>query len=149
MSDHTIVVIWVMQILLYSSSVYSCYLFLISSVFVRTIPFLSFIVLIFALNIPLLSLIFLKLSLIFPIPLFSSTSLLWSLRKPFLSLLALLWNSVFKWVYFFFSHLAFTSLLFSAIYKASSDKHLAFLHLFLLGMVLIPCLWYNVMNLHP
>ena len=38
-SDHTIVVIWVM----YNSFVYSCHLFLISSASVRSIPFLSFI----------------------------------------------------------------------------------------------------------
>ena len=37
---------------LYSSSVYSCHLFLISSAFVRSIPFLSFIVPIFALMFP-------------------------------------------------------------------------------------------------
>ena len=37
---------------------------------------------------------------------------------------------------FFFSF-AFTSLLFTAIYKASSDSHFAFLHFFFLGMVLI------------
>ena len=43
---------------LYSSSVYSCHLFLISSAFVRSILFLSFIVLLFAWNVPLVSLIF-------------------------------------------------------------------------------------------
>ena len=53
------------------SSVYSCYLFLISSVSVRFIPFLSFIEPIFAWNVPLVSLIFLKTSLVFPILLFS------------------------------------------------------------------------------
>jgi len=47
---------------LYSSSVYSCYLFLISSPSVRSIPFPSFIVPIFAWNVPLLSLIFSKRS---------------------------------------------------------------------------------------
>ena len=52
---------------LYSYSVYSCHLFLISSASVRSIPFLSFIVLIFAWNVPLVSLIFLKRSLVFPI----------------------------------------------------------------------------------
>ena len=51
---------------LYSSSVYSCHLFLISSASFRSIPFLSFIVPIFAWNIPLVSLIFLKSSLDFP-----------------------------------------------------------------------------------
>ena len=57
---------------LYSSSVYSSYLFLISSDSVRSIPFLSFIVPILAWNIPLVFLIFLKRSLVFPILLFSS-----------------------------------------------------------------------------
>ena len=42
---------------LYSSSVYSCYLFLIYPASVRSIPFLSFIEPIFAWNIPLVSLI--------------------------------------------------------------------------------------------
>ena len=42
---------------LYSSSVYSCHLFLISSASVRSMPFLSFIVLIFAWNVPLVFLI--------------------------------------------------------------------------------------------
>ena len=89
----------------YSSSVFSCHLFLISSAFVRPIPFLSFIVPIFALNIPLVSLIFLTTSLVFPILLFSSISLHWSLWKVFLSLLAILWNSAFRWVYLSFSPL--------------------------------------------
>ena len=52
---------------LYSSSVYSCHLGLISSAYVRFIPFLSFIVAIFSWNVPLVSPIFLKRSLVFPI----------------------------------------------------------------------------------
>ena len=75
---------------LYSSSVYSCYLFLVSSASVRSIPFLSFIVPIFAWNVLLVSLIFLR-SLVVPILLFSSINLYWSLRKALLSLLAMLW----------------------------------------------------------
>ena len=55
---------------LYSSSVYSCHLFLFSSASVRSILFLSFIVRIFAWNVPLVSLIFLMRSLVFPILLF-------------------------------------------------------------------------------
>ena len=70
---------------LYSSSVYSCHLLLISSASVRSIPFLSFIVPIFAWNIPLISPVFLRRFLVFPILLFFSTSLHWSLRKAFLS----------------------------------------------------------------
>ena len=117
---------------LYSSFVYSCHLFLISSASVRSLPFLSFIEPIFAWNVLLVSLIFLKRSLVFPILLFSSISLHWSLRKAFLSLLAILWNSHSDGISFLFS------LLFTAICKASSDSHFAFLHFFSMGMVLIP-----------
>ena len=76
------------DLFLYSSSVYFCHLFLISSASVKSIPFLSFIVPIFAWNIPLVYLIFLR-SLVFPILLFSSISLHWSFTKAFLSLLAI------------------------------------------------------------
>ena len=75
---------------LYSSSVYSYHLFLISYASVRSTRFLSFIEPIFAWNVPLVSLIFLERSLVFPTLLFSSISLHWSLRKSFLSLLAIL-----------------------------------------------------------
>ena len=95
-----------------------------------------------------LSLILLKRSLIFPILLLSSISLHWSLRKAFLFLLAILWNSAFRWVYLSFT-LLFTSLLFTAICKASSDSHFAFLHFIFLGDGLDPCLLYNVTNLRP
>ena len=111
---------------LFSSSVYSHHLFLISSASVKSIPFLSFLVSIFAWNVPLVSLIFLKRSLVFPILLFSSISLHWSLRKFFLSLFASLWNSAFKWVYLSSSPRPFTSLLFSAVCKASLDNHFAY-----------------------
>ena len=123
---------------LYSSSVYSCHLFLISSASVMSLPFLSFIEPIFAWNVPLVSLIFLKRSLVFPILLFFSISLPWLLRKAFLSLLGILWNSAFKWVYLSFSPLLVASLPFTAICKVSSDSHFAFLHFFFLGMILIP-----------
>ena len=81
---------------LYSSSMYYCHLFLISSASVRSIPFLPFIVSIFAWNVPLVYLIFLKRSLVFSILLFSFIFLHWSLRKACLSLLAILWNSAFS-----------------------------------------------------
>ena len=81
---------------------------------------------------------FLEGSLVFPILLFSSISMPCSLRKAFFkSFLAILWNSAFRLMYLFFFPLLFTSLLFSAICKASSDNHFAFLHFFFLGMVLI------------
>ena len=92
---------------LYSSSAYSCYLFLISSASVRSIPFLSFIVPIFA---SLVSLIFLKRSLVFPILLFSSICLHWSLRKAFLSLCYSL-ELCIQMIYLSFSSFPFTSLL--------------------------------------
>ena len=78
-----------------------------------------------------------EIYLVFAILLFSSISFHCSLRKAFLSLLAILWNSAFRWVCLSFSPLPFASLLFSAICKASSDNHFAFLHFFFLGMVLI------------
>ena len=78
------------KIFLYTSSVYSCHVFLISSASIRSITYLSFIVPIFSWNVPLITLIFLKTSLVFHILLFSSISLHWSLRKAFLSLLAIL-----------------------------------------------------------
>ena len=90
---------------LYSSSVYSCHLFLISSSSVSSIPFLSFIEPIFDRHVPLVSLIFLKRSLVFPILFLSSISLHWSLRKAFLSFLAILWNSAFRCLYLSFSPL--------------------------------------------
>ena len=121
---------------LYSSSVYSCHLFLIFSASVRFILFLS-IVPIFAWNVPLVCLIFLKRSLVFPILLFSFISLHWSLRKAFLSLLAILWNSAFRCLYLSFSPLRLASFLYSTICKAISDNCFAFLHFFSLGVVLI------------
>ena len=58
-----------------------------------------------------------------------------SLKKASLSLLAVLWNSASSWVYVSLPPLTFLSLLSSAICKASSDNHLAFLHFFFFGMV--------------
>ena len=123
---------------LYSSSVYSYHLFFIASASVKSMPFLSFYEPIFAWNIPLVSLIFLNTALVFAILLFSSICLHWSLRKSFLSLLAILWKPAFRCLYLSFSPLHFASLLFTAICKASSDSHFAFLHFFSIGMVLIP-----------
>ena len=63
------------------------------------------------------------------------------MRKTFLSLLAILWNSAFKWIHLSFSPLPLASLLFSAIFKPSSDNHFAFFHFFFLGTVLITASW--------
>ena len=108
-----------------------------SSASVMSLPFLSFIVPIFTWHFPLISLIFLKRSLVFPVLLFSSIYLHCSFKTAFLSLIAILWNSAFRWVYLSISPWTFTSLLFSAICKASSDYHFAFFIFFLFGMVLI------------
>ena len=85
----------------------------------------------------LVCLIFLKRSLVFPILIVVLYFFTLITEEGFLISACILWNSAFKWVYLFFSPLPFASLLFSAIYKASSDNHFAFLHFFFLGMVLI------------
>ena len=108
---------------LYSSSMYSFHLFLVSS---TSLSFLSFIVLIFGWGVSLRFPIFLKRFLVFPLLLFSSIFMHFPL-KAFLSLLAVLWNSAFSWVYLSLSPLPFASLLSSAICKTSSDNHFAFL----------------------
>ena len=98
MSDHTIIIIWVVKIFFVEFFCVSFPPLLNISASVRSLPFLSFFVPIFAWNVLLLSPVFLKRSVVFPILLFSSISLHWSLRKAFFSLLAILWNSAFKWI---------------------------------------------------
>ena len=68
----------------------------------------------------------------------------WITEEGFLT--SVLWNSAFKWVYFSFSPLPFTSLLFPAIFLRLSFCLFAFLFL---GDGLDPYLLYNVMNFHP
>ena len=116
------------------SSVYSCQTFLNIFWFclVHTISVLYCAHL--CMKCSLVSLGFLKRSLAFSILLFSSISLHWSLRNT-LSVLPILWNSAFRLIYLSFSPLPFTSFLFSATCKASSDNHFAFLHFCFLGMV--------------
>ena len=65
---------------------YSCHLLLISSASVRSLPFLSFIMLSLAWDVPLISQGFLKISLFFPILLFSSNSLHCTFKKAVQSL---------------------------------------------------------------
>ena len=60
-----------------------------------------------------------------------------SFKKVFASLLAILENSAFSCKYFSLSPLPFTSLLSSAICKASSDNYFAFLLFFFFGMILV------------
>ena len=109
---------------LYSYSVYSCHLFLISSASVRSIAFLSFIVPIFAWNVPMVSPVFLKKSLVFPILLFSFISLHRSLKKAFLFLLAILWTLHSLRYIFPFLRCFFTSLFFLAIWRPAQTTTL-------------------------
>ena len=125
---------------LYSSSVYSCHLFLISSASVRFTPFLSFIVLyfIYVWNIPLVSLKFLEdisslshsIVFLYFFALFTEEGFLispcYSLERCIQMDVSFLFSCAFHLPFFF-----------TAICKASSDNHFAFLHFFFLGMVLI------------
>ena len=120
---------------LYSSSVHSCHIFLVSFASVRSVQFLFFIVPIFAWNVLLLSLIFLKRPLVFPVLLFSSISFHWSLRKAYLFLL--FFETLHSDEYIFPFLLCFLLIFFSHIWKASSGNHFTFLYFFFLGMVLI------------
>ena len=115
-----------------------CHFFLIFSASIRFIVFLSFIEPIFVWHVFLISLIFLKSCLIFPILFLSSISLHCSLREAFFLIFPCysLVLCIQMGISFLFSF-AFHFLLFSAIFKASSDNHFVFLHFFFLGMVLI------------
>ena len=84
----------------------------------------------------LVSLIFLKRSLVFPILMFSSISFIDCWGR--LSYLSLLFFGTLHSDGNIFSPLLSISLLFTAVCKASSDSHFAFLHFFSMRMVLIP-----------
>ena len=134
---------------LYSSSMYSCHLFLISSFYVRSIPFLSFIEPVFAWNVPLVSLIFFfKRSLVFPILLFPLFLCIdyWG-RLSYLSLLFLGTlhsnGSIFPFL------LSFLLLYFSQLFIRPPQTPFCFFVFLFLGDGLDSCLLYNVMNLSP
>ena len=61
---------------------------------------------------------------------------LW-VRNTFLYLLTILWNSAFRWICLSFSPLPLASLFSSAVCKSSSDNRFPFLHFFSFGMILI------------
>jgi len=132
---------------LYSSSVYSYPLFLISSASDRSLPFLDFIVPILTWNVPLISLIFLKRSLVFPILLFSSVSLHCSFKKAFY--LSLLFSGTLHQVVYIPFLLCLLLLFFSQLFvKPPETTPLPFCILFLwdgCGHHLL----YNVMNFCP
>ena len=113
---------------------YSYHLFLISSASVRSLPFMSFIVPIFkSLGISnfLEEISRLSHSIIF-LYLFALIDKEGFLISPCYSLELCIQMGLS----FLFSF--FASLLFTAICNASPDSHIAFLHFFFLGMVLIP-----------
>ena len=107
-------VIWVIKIFLYCSSVYSCHLFLISSASVKSIPPVLYCAHLCMKCSFGISYFLEEISNIFHSIVFLNLLYL-SLRKAFLSLPAILWNSAFKWVYLSLSSFPFASLLFSAI----------------------------------
>ena len=134
---------------LYSSSMYSCHPFWISSTSVRSISFLSFSVPIFAWNVPLVSLIFLKRSLVFPFccfPLFLCTDH-WG-RLSYVSLL--FFGTLHSNGYILPFLLCFSILFFSQLFvKLPQTAILLFYIFFFLADSLDPCLLYNVTNLRP
>ena len=115
---------------------YSCHLFLISSDSVRSLPFLSFIEPIFAWNVPLVSNFLEEISSLSHSIVFLYFFALITEEGFLISPCCSLELSIQMGMSFLFSF-AFTSFLFSAIYKASSDNPIAFLQFFLFGMVLI------------
>ena len=137
MSDHTIVIIWVMKIFFVQFFCVFLPPFLISSASVRSLPFLPFIEPTFALKCSLGISNFLEQisslshSVVF-LYLFSLMAEEGFLISPCYSLkvfIQMLMSFLFPFV--------FTSLLFTAICKASSDSHFDFCHFFFLGMFLI------------
>ena len=124
-----------MKIFLYSSPVYSCHLFLISSASVRYIPFLSFIEAIIAWNVPLVSLIFFKRSPFYCFPLFLCTDNWGRLSYLFLLFFVTLHSNG----YIFPFLLCFSLLFFSQLFvRPPQTAILLFCISFSMGMVLIP-----------
>ena len=129
---------------MYSSSVYSCHLLLISSASVSSTLFLSFFVLIFAWNILLVSPIFLKSYLVFPTLLFPIFLFIVHLRRLLLSPCYSLKLCIHMGI--FFPFLLGLPVLFSTICKAASDNHFDFLFLWD-GFGHHPL--YNIMRVEP
>ena len=134
---------------LYSSSVYSYHLFLISCASVRSIPFLCFIEPIFVWNVPLVSLIFLKRSLSLSHSIVFLYFFALILRKAsYLSLL--FFGTLHSNGYIFPFLLCFLLLFFSQLFlRPPQTAILLFFAFLFLGDGLDACLLYNVMKLHP
>ena len=130
------------------SSVCSCHLFLISSASVRSLSFLSYIVPILAWNVPLISNFLEEIFNLSQSFIFLSLCIV-HLRRP--SYLSVLFSGIPHSFGCIFPFLPCFSLFSSAICKASSDNHFAFLHFFFFGMVLVTAsctmLWTSVHSL--
>ena len=134
MSDHTIMIIWVMKIFFVQFYVFLP-LFLISSASVRSIQFLDFSVLIFARNGIsnfLEEISSLSHSIVF-LYFFAQITEEGFLISPCYSLDLCIQIGDLS-----FSPLPLPSFIFSAIHKTSSDSRYVFLHFFFWWMVLIP-----------
>ena len=105
---------------LYTSSVYSCQLFLISSASFSALYWVHLCMKCSLGTSNFLEEFFhLSHSIVF-------LCLRWSLRKVFFSLLAILWNSAFRCLYLSLSPLLFTSLLFTVFVRPSQTAILLF-----------------------
>ena len=131
----------------HNSSVYSFHFFLISSVSVMSIPFLSFIVPIFAWNVPLVSLIFLKRFLVFPILLFSFISLPCSLKRVLISLL--FFGTLHSDGYIFPFLLCLSLLFLSQLFVRPSQTTILLAAFLYHGDGFGHCLLYSVANFYP
>ena len=121
---------------LYSSSMYACHLFLISSASVRSIPFLSYFMPIFACKIPLVSQFSSRDFQSFPFycfPLFLCIDY-WGMLS-YLSLLSL--ELCIQLVICFLFSFAFSFSSFLSYLEGLLRQPFGFLHFFFLGMVLI------------
>ena len=133
---------------LYSYSMYSHHLFLISSSYVRSLPFLPFILTISAWNVPLVSLIFLKRSLVFPILFFPLLICIIHLRG--LSCISLLFFATLHLVEYIFPYLLCLLLILSSqLFVRPPQTTFCLLAFLFLWHGFGYCLLYNVINLHP
>ena len=132
-------VIWSWKSFLCSSSLYSCHLFLIASIFLFVcflFPVLYYACLCVKCSLGISSSLEKISGLSHSNVFFYFFFFHCPLKKTLLSLLAILWNCAYRWVCVSFSPLPFTSL-FSATCKASTDNHFAFLQFFFLQIVLV------------
>ena len=134
---------------LYGPSVYSCYLFLMSSASVRSISFLFFIKPVFAWNVPWESLIFLKNYLVFPILLFSSYFFSLITEEDFLHSPCYSLELCIQMGIFFLFSFAFHFSSFHSYLQGLLRQPFCFFAFLFLGDGLDPCLLYNVTNFHP